>query len=247
MWPTSSSDPTLADKTLLWPARACFGEEPWTPHTPTTDDCTNIRVVEGLVVLDPLVPKLPFLRLAAKQGTYKHALGLCVLPLPRLLGVLARDSTSPALATLSSLVCWLAWVLEQSAFAAQASGDLLQLPLQQGPVRKRAIPPAFKAAVSREAALGKLGKSPAQVVRSIRRFQRGRHRQEPEPGSHLWHDLAARQHLQATQTAFSPAGWRFLAVCCDATRFDGLDCLWAMVSSTDLGLASWCVPLVRPF
>ena len=195
--------------------------------------------------MDPLLHKLPALRSQTKRGTWKHSLGLCVVPLASLLRVLAQDSTAPALAVLSSLVCFLSWVLEQSPLQQQACSDPLALPLPQGPKTLRTIPPAFKEAVSREAAMGKLGKSPKAVLRTIRRMQHGSHEARPEPNSNRWHNLLARQHLQASQSTFAP-DHRVLSLASDATRFGGLETLWTVVYSPELQMGAWCLPQVQP-
>eukprot|EP00969_Alexandrium_andersonii_P148894 6583514-Alexandrium_andersonii.AAC.1 len=103
---------------------------------------------------------------------------------------------------LASLVCWLSWVLERACFIPEASGDVLSAPLPRGAAQLRNVPPAYKTLVSREAALGKLGKSPRAVLRCARRFA-GKQTDAPDPGSHNWFYFFARQLVHNTKKSFA--------------------------------------------
>ena len=183
---------------------------PATPLSAPSPTAVPVGIQKGQCRLRPLLGWFPGLLKVAQQEVPGAPGDLATLSLASLLCALVAENTTAALRAAASLACWMAACLEHSEWYASQSTDALQIPVLQGPSRRRHLDSAFKTQVAREAAQGHMGTSGMKIVRALRRFQNCGYSVADRPkDANSWNELV----LAAYQQCRDPLPWDEGTVC----------------------------------
>ena len=141
-----------------------------------------------------------------------------------------------------SLICWLAWAIEQGPYWDMGSDDALMSAPVLRSQRARRLNPTLQDAVAQAAASGEMARSGRKVVQQLRKY--------------LWHGAqkiadSTANAMMATRVwrycnqgrhEFAKHKVRIVSVSFDATRMDGKDTLYLNMYAPALQKAMWLPP-----
>lgn len=232
----------LAGKTLSWsmPMNAVEQVSCFSPPGPSAVD---VKVVNGLVVLAPLLQRQRFLGKAI-EGHVQHIEGLegPVIQANVLMEDLAKDNSVGARKMIGSMASWMSRVIETSLLSGEVSFDPLDQALTRGVKRTRKIPNTFKQAIAKEASKGKMSGSSSKVAKLVQRFRR-HSRKFSVLSAKRWADLTSRRYWKACKASMANPP-KVIGLTSDATRLGHKDQLWSALTYPSSGLCCWAPPAV---
>jgi len=141
-------------------------------------------------------------------------------------------------------LAYLAFYIEQGAVLQALSEDPLEAPLPFGTRRKRRISGALKEAVARAVAIGSHGRTGAQVLQNMSRYQRRLMGASRKANDWTRHRVARYwQHVQAFCLS---ARCSTYALSMDATRAGFKDMLFSAMFLPEVRKAFWLPPQEPP-
>ena len=237
--------PVFAGHDCTWAVdpKAAFAQEALAKPPP---QAIQVAIHHGDAILDPLFRADSLAAKVVPKTAWKPAtpLGNNVTSLPCLIVGLVKEGSTHSLALLHSLLVWAGLQLELHMAKVGADRDPLSLPILRGHKRARRVTNPFRMAVSREAALGLLGKSGRGVVMVVQRFKRFLGKLDPG-SANKWARLHASQYLCKVQRCLQAQPPLLVHLSTDATRLGGKEQLWTACHSDSLQLACWAPPKVR--
>ena len=145
---------------------------------------------------------------------------------------------------------WCGDIIDHHDLWQGAVSDPLSAPLPVGTHRHLPIDPRLKMAVAAEAASGDLGKSGKQVCKALARFKQSGYTKgvwNVNVGNR-WMTEGAARDFDARMCAMKlHCAFRVVHMALDATRFGGLDCLYAALQDGDAKFCCWAPPLAPSF
>ena len=218
---------------------------PATPLSAPSPTAVPVGIQKGQCRLRPLVGWFPGLLKVAQQEVPGAPGDLATLSLASLLCALVAENTTAALRAAASLACWMAACLEHSEWYASQSTDALQIPVLQGPSRRRHLDSAFKTQVAREAAQGRMGTSGVKIVRALRCFQNCGYSVADRPkDANSWNELVLAAYHNNAVTHYRGTRVQFVSLATDGTRLGGRETVLTAFCAPETQLCYWCPPRV---
>ena len=209
-------------------------------------EAVQIVVDGGMVVLDPLVTRLRWMRSAAFRSQAAVAIeGTLVMTVVAFVYALEAAHLPQANAMLACFLCWLSGVLEPGAFLQPEDVDPVDIPVLMGRVRVRGIDPLLKQGVMDLVGKDKLTKSSAAAAKILQRFRHWGGTMFASRSAQRWERPQVAAYLAWAASRLQAACPKVLHISWDATRLGGKDTVWLAVTDPEGCGAIWAPPQVH--